>query len=74
MKLIIAEKRNVATAIATAIDGAQETKDGYVKKGDLVVITNDFQKINNDGNIWVCDTDSFVSAKTNRHLVMLKGF
>ena len=37
MKLIIAEKRNVATAIATAIDGIQESKDGYVKKGDYYI-------------------------------------
>ena len=37
MKLIIAEKYNVATAIATAIDGVQESKDGYVKKGDYYI-------------------------------------
>ena len=37
MKLIIAEKRNVATAITTAIDGVQESKEGYFKKGDYYI-------------------------------------
>jgi len=37
MKLIIAEKPELARAIVTAIEGKEIRKDGYIEKGDYAV-------------------------------------
>lgn len=37
MKLIIAEKPSVARAISAAIEGNEEKKEGYIKKGDFLI-------------------------------------
>ena len=37
MKLIIAEKPELARAIATAIEGNEVSKNGYTEKGDYIV-------------------------------------
>lgn len=39
MKLIIAEKPMLARAVAAAIDGREEKRDGYVVKGDYAVVS-----------------------------------
>jgi hypothetical protein len=44
------------------------------KKGDLVVMTNCYEGKQNEGKIWVCETDCFLSLDTGRNVVKLKGF